>query len=829
MDTESFPGYEDIWAEGTQLHDQVTAAGSILGELNQIFTLKGSVLSAVNDIAKEFSMFDKKKDARLRKATQSYLLAQELNRYAQAILDAVNSKPGVIEKSLADVIKRLKKQSKSTLDLVNNLFSIRKGKLIFNNFMLRTEEDALAVSSWWSNLPLNVAKAVYVWSLLNPNTQDYTKTQLYQLAPQSVVQAMQSLTGMTLEEMLTNNDPVVDLSDEGLYRTFNSLAADPRVGRYISDENHAVSAHTGELITTTTKYPVLRTYRQTQSGAYVPVTWVRNRIVEGEENDTVYYKPYDPTLVSKVDVGTVIPTATNTVVEPVETEITLPNGVTFDGKNYHFSPDIEKLYDLITLYANGNVVSNNVVEQGGEVSVLRPGRYGNPYSPNNYKGTMNVGTIPNAVKSFIAHLWFGNGDEAARQQRLLEISQLRYKSLNYYKNSPPAKTHQISHANVLDYFANVILPMRGEMIARDMKFTGDTLLEQLEKHINRNKMVFARGSLNIIEDTATGYAHRTSENAKSDLTLAFATDFSTGGEYLTKQSVLKHGKVYLPITLTREMTPERVDAVVQKLNGLFAGKQLSVNIAGNGIYTLAPQGMDQAKVDSIIYDWLDAIFGHENALFEVKSVNSGGQTGVDEAGIKWAVDNGINSTILAPKGYLFKNEAGTNISDEYRFRARFMVMEPSIEVQPKTKLGVKNIDNSPTISEQQLRQIEKAFGLPEGTFVTDRAEGIKVLMKLDKTQEEAEALLDSSFGFSDPTTGKLYVGRLDLDTPIHESGHLVWQLLPQARKQRFIEVVKDTTEWKDALQEVKNPTDDRVGDEVFARMFSKYGSDSIAM
>jgi hypothetical protein len=97
---------------------------------------------------------------------------------------------------------------------------------------------------------------------------------------------------------------------------------------------------------------------------------------------------------------------------------------------------------------------------------------------------------------------------------------------------------------------------------------------------------------------------------------------------------------------------------------------VSINIAGNGIYSL---NMSQCRLDSII--WLslaEVIERLKKKGVEVLELRSGGQSGVDEAGLKAARRLGIPCECLAPKGWLFRDSSHCDISDEVKFKARFI-------------------------------------------------------------------------------------------------------------------------------------------------------------
>ena len=170
------------------------------------------------------------------------------------------------------------------------------------------------------------------------------------------------------------------------------------------------------------------------------------------------------------------------------------------------------------------------------------------------------------------------------------------------------------------------------------------------------------------EEPTTGYRNRTIKNAKADATIAFATDFTTAGEKLTKNSVLQQGKKYIPVdTNNSEITDELVESIVSQLNEVNAK---SLNIAGNGIYTLKGK-YTQEQVDNYVYELLSRVVNSPNLKTPIATIRSGGQTGYDEAGIKAAQKLGIINGILAPKGWKFRDASGRDISNEQAFKARF--------------------------------------------------------------------------------------------------------------------------------------------------------------
>ncbi len=147
-----------------------------------------------------------------------------------------------------------------------------------------------------------------------------------------------------------------------------------------------------------------------------------------------------------------------------------------------------------------------------------------------------------------------------------------------------------------------------------------------------------------------GYAERTRVNAKSaDLTVAFARDFTTAGERLTQQCA---GKQYvaIPLTLTVQQAAQKLQDAMENHNAY------SLNIAGNGIYTLAKYDWEQSTLNAYIY----AVLCEVNHYRSITAIRSGGQTGVDWAGLVAGVKLDIPTTGLFPLGFLQRHVDGVD-------------------------------------------------------------------------------------------------------------------------------------------------------------------------
>lgn len=159
----------------------------------------------------------------------------------------------------------------------------------------------------------------------------------------------------------------------------------------------------------------------------------------------------------------------------------------------------------------------------------------------------------------------------------------------------------------------------------------------------------------VIHDSPGGYSKRTIYNCTSaTCTLAIAVDFTTAGEKLTKKAA---GVTYFAVDwnhITKKRVREFV-AFQKSLSGLYL-KPNSLHIAGNGIYTFARHGVTQKSLDKKVYAFIKRAHEH----FPITKVYSGGQTGLDEAGVKAALRLNIPVEVTLPKGYLMRDANGVD-------------------------------------------------------------------------------------------------------------------------------------------------------------------------
>lgn len=157
-------------------------------------------------------------------------------------------------------------------------------------------------------------------------------------------------------------------------------------------------------------------------------------------------------------------------------------------------------------------------------------------------------------------------------------------------------------------------------------------------------------STTVTDHQSSGYRERTKYNADSaGLTVAVAANYATAGERLTKSVA---GEKYLAIPLS----------VPPKTGGVRLAKAMrqldttTLNVAGNGIYTLAPDGHTQASVNQHMYELISAA----HALRPITKIVSGGQTGVDLAGAVAAERLGIPAVVTLPRGFVQRDVNGVD-------------------------------------------------------------------------------------------------------------------------------------------------------------------------
>lgn len=172
--------------------------------------------------------------------------------------------------------------------------------------------------------------------------------------------------------------------------------------------------------------------------------------------------------------------------------------------------------------------------------------------------------------------------------------------------------------------------------------------------------------ITFIEHEHTGYPLRTRDNAMlSDGTICFAVNFKSSGSLLTWKCCVGASKPFIRIDLNEYevMTDKQAMMIADDL--MCAGIY-HLNIAGNSMGNLKHK-YTQEGINAKVADCMDKI----TAYWPVKEVRTGGQGGSDIAGSIWADSRGLPSTVLAPKGWMYRTAAGVDVCNEIGFLKRF--------------------------------------------------------------------------------------------------------------------------------------------------------------
>lgn len=154
--------------------------------------------------------------------------------------------------------------------------------------------------------------------------------------------------------------------------------------------------------------------------------------------------------------------------------------------------------------------------------------------------------------------------------------------------------------------------------------------------------------IEVTQNQSPHYSPRTYANAKTaDWTVALAADLSTAGEICTAKAAGNRLNGY---EITLETDP--VDLARMVYGFLKANKVKTLNIAGNGIYTLVEHGMKQDWANLFLYRFLKPLHQH----LKLEKIISGGQTGIDTAGVVAAEVLGIPAMVHMPNGYVQRHE-----------------------------------------------------------------------------------------------------------------------------------------------------------------------------
>lgn len=210
-----------------------------------------------------------------------------------------------------------------------------------------------------------------------------------------------------------------------------------------------------------------------------------------------------------------------------------------------------------------------------------------------------------------------------------------------------------------------VLPPSNTYVDRDGKTSN------VKQSMNTEKISDNYEGVDFIENTVgttrtQAYAVRTAENARwSHVTLQLAVDFNTAGEQRTAKSA---GSKLVSGNLNNDVS-SIVSSLIDQLNTKNLPEEgIKLNVAGNGIYSF--ENLTQSELNDKVTDIIRGLLDRGITISEIRS---GGQTGVDEAGIIAARRLGIKASIVAPKGWWFRNKDNKNQQGEQAFKERFKI------------------------------------------------------------------------------------------------------------------------------------------------------------
>lgn len=323
---------------------------------------------------------------------------------------------------------------------------------------------------------------------------------------------------------------------------------------------------------------------------------------------------------------------------------------------------------------------------------------------DNTDDRLNTHHIPSSTQAVIRGLPNAIGIDTKKDRGTEESSYFTDADFDTFKQQVDEAIQQAK-----DSGKTIVIPKDGIGTGKaELPTRAPKLFNYLQQELNKlqNNDTQTIKTYPTITESKGGYGQRTDENAAwSDVTLALARDFNTAGEKRTARAAgNKLIQSELPIAPASDITgdqPTPEDIPFLHLNGpssynpeslaentLNEWKQkklpttdIKLNIAGNGIYSLRGNNVTQEDLNEYVTRFIKYLL--DNGV-TIKEIRSGGQTGIDEAGIIAAQKLGIPCSIHAPRGFLMRNETGKDVSGREAFVARFGITTPkSAASQPK--------------------------------------------------------------------------------------------------------------------------------------------------
>ena len=205
-----------------------------------------------------------------------------------------------------------------------------------------------------------------------------------------------------------------------------------------------------------------------------------------------------------------------------------------------------------------------------------------------------------------------------------------------------------------------------------------------------------------ILESSGDYPQRTKENAQwSDITLDITeTNKGSGGVNELTKRVAGNKYVHFQLHDSGETSsdPDAIFASIKEAG--LPTTNIKLNIAGSEIGRLKhTQEEYNNEVERLIKGLLDL-------GVTISEIRSGGQTGIDEAGIIAAQKLGIKWSVNAPNGFKFRTKDGIDISDKDKFMSRFgITKKQKPQAKPATIIDISKDEEFNSLSNTANRSI----------------------------------------------------------------------------------------------------------------------------
>lgn len=223
-------------------------------------------------------------------------------------------------------------------------------------------------------------------------------------------------------------------------------------------------------------------------------------------------------------------------------------------------------------------------------------------------------------------------------------------------------------------FADILMELREEFGGAGKPTTAKEAEKKAREDAKKSKEVpeapkkkIATSNSQFIESKGD-YPQRTKENAEwSDITLDLTeSDKGSGGRNELTKRVAGDKYVHFKFTDEGDNTYDADEILAAIKKAGLPTKNIKLNIAGSEIGKL--------KNDQELYneEVTRLLKGLQKLGVTISEIRSGGQTGIDEAGIIAAQRLGIKWSVNAPKGWKFRDAKGVDHEgEEEAFKARF--------------------------------------------------------------------------------------------------------------------------------------------------------------